>query len=357
MSDEAQLLRTEASPFTRCLGVEGLSLHSLHHQIVTIIERELGPRHARLYAKPLEGQNARDWYAYCTGICTLASSLPDKDRRLLFQETESLWLEIAELAKSSTLLNERQRKAIAMARPPLTADRLYLCDDQPVSIGWGLEIEDDPLPESNDILRIKLPAAHEDTKATQTSSERQTVDDVSPAKPVNAGHTRGGGQRRFWPSLLLIILVFGLVFWWLCRAGLLPFVSCAPNTRPAIVNLEEKPLDIMAGKWKVSEKTPLRDTQTNVRLHIEYSFDQSGRGSRLIRQEGGGECTGPSHIKWADEKRIRVYSESATCNIGNKNYLPEVIFCQPSAINKPAVCVQRDDKADDKVILVPVLDN
>ncbi|MDJ0853109.1 MAG: VWA domain-containing protein [Myxococcota bacterium] len=142
----------------RAVGLDGRPVHERYDVLCGLLERRLGPRHARLFARPIavEGGREIEWWCECPGpIVDLEAAPPERrdaiateqgtpDRELdtLRREHDVLARDVRGLAEELAASGDPGEREVAwLLQAALSSEgtaRLAV-GDQPVLVDWGLE--------------------------------------------------------------------------------------------------------------------------------------------------------------------------------------------------------------------------
>ena len=223
------------------MGLDGRPVHERYDALVGLLQRRLGPRHARLFARPIavEGGREIEWWCECPGAIVDAEALAPEERAALEREHDALARDVLGLADELEGSGDpRERKAARLLRAALPEEgaRRVRIGDQPVLLGWGLEPAA-PAPADGTLEKPGLPL---------------------PAAP-EAG-SRWLGLPPPWIGLLLL-------------AGLAPLLTsrCSLVPEPLVEAQEEaEPSELASAlEARLAERDALRFELDQLRLDLE----------------------------------------------------------------------------------------
>lgn len=129
---------------TRLSGLRAAGrLNELQHSVIApFLERELGPRHARLFADfETEGSDLRAWYAEADTPPRRVADLPSDRAEAVRTAVMELVRDVRSLA--DRLAAEGPRKAnlsrILMAATTYPEEDVWCAGDQPIIVNWGFD--------------------------------------------------------------------------------------------------------------------------------------------------------------------------------------------------------------------------
>lgn len=133
----------------REVGGFGQPLHLLYPQIQAVLNSELGPEAASMFAEPVvdRASNRIDWYAQGDPDekPVRLDALPEDQRQPVFDQLGELLRRGQQLVERYTASSDPRRVQLgamlsAVLHPPATAD-VFLIQGQPVIIGWGFALD------------------------------------------------------------------------------------------------------------------------------------------------------------------------------------------------------------------------
>ncbi len=127
----------------RAVGLDGRPVHERYEALCGLLERRLGPRHARLFARPIlvEGGREIEWWCESPGAVVDVEEAPPEQREALGREHAALAADVVALSEeleSSADPREREAARLLRAALPTPEARRLRIGDQPVLLDWGL---------------------------------------------------------------------------------------------------------------------------------------------------------------------------------------------------------------------------
>ncbi len=195
----------------------------LQHAVVApFLERELGPRHGRLFADfEAENSDTRAWYAEAAAPPRRATELSAAEAEVLRADTAALLADVAALADRLSAAGP-QRAALARALAAATTfpeEDLWCDGDQPIIVNWGFHRRELPAGTPQAILEAGRPRP--------VAGSPVGLAGASQSLPPSARIAVAGGAWRLgWPAVAGLWLVFAILVL-ACYRLLLPACSLA----------------------------------------------------------------------------------------------------------------------------------
>lgn len=142
MADQI-FLNSDALAGLREAGSFGRPLYALYPQLRVVLENELGPDFASLFAEPVvaEQGNRIDWYTQGTGEAVALTSLPAGERAAVHGRLLAAYEQMETLAERYSAAGEAGKaqlgNALKAALTPPADRNIFLVDGRPVVSFWG----------------------------------------------------------------------------------------------------------------------------------------------------------------------------------------------------------------------------
>ena len=313
MTNGSKILSASAANFDP-IGVSGESVFMASNQILTLIERELGPDVASVLATPLRDDNQQyiHWYSSLVGDSTnlgsLSPALAGPIREKLKAKLGAIAGLAAKLSESSSgsALTYAQLLQAAVRYPDET--NVLVIGGEPVVTFWGFQLAN--IASAVSFSTVQKPVTH--------------AHDVSGVGPKKTFWERFG-----WWLLLLLLILSAL---WLaglrgCSADfpLIDKGTVAPSQPPIPApvapklteeNLRKRDLSVFKGSWELTSGATNR--KTGEPITIDLIFDNDGVGTASVTElSSGNRCSGSARAVIDSGSSFKIDLGSLRCADGN----------------------------------------
>jgi hypothetical protein len=144
MTATTHLLTTPRSQ-VQFIGVRGQWVTSAYQQIARFLGARLSQSHALLFAEPVIGANAIDWFTAVEGVMQPLARLDAAERETLLRQTQTLLADVRALGQelSASARSDQQLIGQMLLNMLTFPDQgLFLAGRQAVIAGWGLNFTD-----------------------------------------------------------------------------------------------------------------------------------------------------------------------------------------------------------------------
>lgn len=245
---------------------QGVAVCHCYRQIQDLLRKRLGgdaaaPDVAELFAEPVinQGDTSIDWYTGLAGRAVPLSTLPEEEQRAVRARFDGMVASVNQIAGELLAQedNAARVKGNILQKALIWPDdnSIYVCNGQPVIVGWGFSGKGLNAVQAADIDRqTALRAAA--VAASTAMPETQPEPIAQPVQPQPVPEKKKG--FGWWPLLLLIPLLL-LLLWLLSRCT--PADNGATNMPPSAPVAEtapepEKPADIATPPLVPVENVP-----------------------------------------------------------------------------------------------------
>ncbi len=369
------------------LAHQGIQVSDSFHQIREMVRLRLGDAYALLFAEPslrADG-SAIDWYTPVQGQVRRLLDLPEEEQKTARAALIRMALDIHRIAEeikgASVSAQVTRGNILSLALQYPDESHIYVVGGQPVFTCWGFGPGTaGALPQNLARLAPNATAS----KSAPTQSEAPVQPGFPPAAPSR------GGISRLWllPLLLLVLLFFllttsfgglpplipGLDF----KGPALPFVkspaknatadqqklndeeaalraeidtleakvktlaeNCKPQPAPSaggavpetarealVIPEKSSTMEFLRGRWLCDRG--LISKADRQPISIIYEFDDQGKGTTTVRQNGRDDCVGSATAFLNNSGVLTIESEKQVCS-GGRSYSAEIIECQSGA--------------------------
>ena len=218
------------------IGVRGQLVIAAHQQIARFLSGRFGQEYARLFAEPILGAGAIDWFTDAVGPAKRLAEVDETSRVAALQKVQALVTDIqklsGELAGSAPADQRLIGEILSNALIYPGDEYLFLVGDQPVVACWGVK-PGDPTVTPQSLARLGRDIKIETSKAELVRPARsvQGWSLTPPAAPERETETKQdkkpklswtGLKKLGWVLLALILLLLLLLLWRGCAGVYIP---------------------------------------------------------------------------------------------------------------------------------------
>ncbi|MDR0549760.1 MAG: hypothetical protein LBI10_10190 [Deltaproteobacteria bacterium] len=372
-------------------GVEMISRYSLFQRLVA---DELTEDKAQILAEPVKdlSHNRVNWYSELQGQVVPFEDLPPDDQRYAIDVVADRAADLEALSQKFLASNSRNRKLAGELFANILSRagkrNIFMVGDRPVVVGWGLtSIKEVPAQDAMFIANLlrerkTKPKVNESKEPDKTPDLPPEPEPPSPepeppaAEPKDEKKTRAPlksiptkkitvevEKSRLSCLPFLLLLLFGLILWWLFWRTE-PYRAIDPDGPEPVKGselvipegaMERGDFSFMEGCW-VSSSDSLKSLETGLPVEVKYCFDRAGEAvATLDEMNDQGQfiqtCRGQAKASYEDGELVITERTARECPNGN-SYFKAILRCRPkssTAASKGVDCSITQDSMEEKV--------